>query len=149
MLRILNKLLPIVLLVGTMASADFAGTWKLNLEKSKLGTRDISQGTLIIRQTGPETFTSVLDYVTRSGEKRHQESVRLCDGREHVVTHVDPSKTSTVMCQIGPGLTRKVVEKDADKVVAEMTSNVSADGRTMTNVWKYEDGEVVFVFEKQ
>jgi hypothetical protein len=53
------------------------------------------------------------------------------------------------MCQLGPGSLRKVVEKEGDRVVVEMTSTVSADGKVLTNVWKYEDGEVVFVFEKQ
>jgi hypothetical protein len=26
---------------------------------------------------------------------------------------------------------------------------VSADGKVLTNVWTYEDGQVVFVFDKQ
>ena len=149
MIPLLRTALPIVLIVGTMAGADFTGTWRLNPERSKLGNRDISQGTLTIKQTGPDTYASTLDYVTRSGEKRHEESVRICDGKERSAPHVDPSKVSIVMCQVGPGSTRKVVEKENDKVVAEMTSTVSADGRTLTNVWKYEDGEIVFVFEKQ
>jgi len=144
-----RKVLPILLIAGTMVGADFTGTWKLNPEKSKVGNRDISQGTLTIRQTGPDTYTSTLDFVTRSGEKRHQESVRVCDGKEHTVPHVDPSKVSTVICQVGPGSTRKIVEKENDKVIVEMTSTVSADGKVLTNVWKYEDGDVVFVFEKQ
>lgn len=144
-----RKVLPIWLMVGTMVSADFTGTWKLNAAKSKLGYRDITQATLTTRQTGPDTYTSTLDYVTKSGQKRHEESVRVCDGQEHKLPHVDPSKYSTVMCQVGPGSTRKVIEKENDKVVVEMNSTVSADGKVMTNVWKYEDGEVVFVFEKQ
>ncbi|HVP54778.1 MAG TPA: hypothetical protein VMU45_07265 [Candidatus Eisenbacteria bacterium] len=148
MFPFLRKVLLILLIVGTMAAADFTGTWKLNPEKSKLGNRDISQGTLTIRQTGPDTYTSTLDYVTKSGEKRHQESVRVCDGKEHAVPHVDPSKFSTVMCQVRPGPTRKIVEKENGKVIVEMTSTVSADGKVMTNVWKYEDGEVVFVFDR-
>ena len=101
------------------------------------------------RQTGPDTYASTLDYVTRSGEKRHQEGVRVCDGKEHAMPRVDTTKTSTVMCQLGPGSTRKVVEKEGDKVIVDMTSTVSADGKVLTNVWKYEDGDVVFVFEKQ
>ena len=149
MLPFVRKVLPILLIAGTMVAADFTGTWKLNPEKSKLGNRDIAQGTLTIKQTGPDTYTSTLDFVTRSGEKRHQESVRVCDGREHATPHVDPSKVSIVMCQAGPGSTRKIVEKENDKVIAEMTSTVSADGKVLTNVWKYEDGDVVFVFEKQ
>ena len=122
---------------------------EFNPEKSKVGNRDIAQGTVTIKQTGPDTYTSTLDFVTKSGEKRHQENVRICDGKEHAIPHIDPSKVSIVMCQIGPGSTRKIVEKESDKVVAEMTSTVSADGKVLTNVWKYEDGEVVFVFEKQ
>ena len=151
MLPFVRTVLPIflILVAGTMVAADFTGTWKLNPEKSKVGNRDISQGTVTIRQTGPDTYTSTLDFVTRSGEKRHQESVRVCDGKEHATPHVDPSKVSTVMCQVEPGSTRKIVEKENDKVVVEMTSTVSADGKVLTNVWKYEDGDVVFVFEKQ
>jgi hypothetical protein len=149
MLPFFRKMLSILLMVVTIAATDFTGVWKLNPEKSKLGNRDIAQGTLTIRQTGPNTFTSTLDFVTRSGERRHQESVRICDGKEHATPHVDPSKVSTVVCQLGPGSTRKIVEKENDKVVAEMTSTMSADGKALCNVWKYEDGEVVFVFEKQ
>jgi hypothetical protein len=149
MLPCVRKVLPIILIVGTMAGADFTGTWKFNPEKSKIGNRDIAQGTVTIRQTGPDTYTSTLDFVTKSGEKRHRENVRICDGKEHAIPHVDPSKVSIVTCQIGPGSTRKIVEKEINKVVAEMTSTVSADGKVLTNVWKYEDGEVVFVFEKQ
>lgn len=144
-----RKILPVFLMVGTMAGADFTGTWRLNPEKSKLGYRDIAQGTLITRQTGPYTYTSTLDYVTRSGEKRHEESVRVCDGKEHPLPALDSSKPATVTCQIGPGSTRKMVEKKSGKVIVEMTSTVSADGKVLTNVWKYEDGDVVFVFDKQ
>ena len=145
----LRNVLFISLMVGMIAAADFSGTWRLNPEKSKLGNRDIAQGTLTIRQTGPDTYTSTLDFVTRSGEKRHDESVRICDGKEHPLPALDSSKPATAMCQIGPGSSRKIVEKKSDKVIAEMTSTVSAGGKVLTNVWKYEDGEVVFVFEKQ
>jgi len=144
-----RKVLPILLMAGTMVGADFTGTWNLDAAKSKLDNRDIAQGTVTIKQTGPDTYSSTLDYVTRTGAKRHEESVRVCDGKEHATPHVDPSKVSTVMCQVGPGSTRKIVEKENDKVVVEMNSTVSADGKVLTNVWKYEDGEVVFVFEKQ
>ena len=149
MLRCIRTALPVLLIVGTMVAADFTGTWKLNPEKSKLGNRDLVQGVVTIRQTGAETYASTFDYVTRAGQRRHEEGVRTCDGKEHAVPHVDSSRVSTVMCRLGPGSTRKIVEKDGDKVIVEMTSTVSADGKVLTNVWKYEDGEVVFVFDKQ
>src|SRR5215469_129125 len=100
MLPFPKKVLPILLIIGTMAGADFSGTWRLNPEKSKLGNRDIAQGTLTIRQTGPDTYTSTLDFATRSGEKRHDESVRICDGKEHPLPALDSSKPATAMCQI-------------------------------------------------
>lgn len=149
MLRFARTLFLIVLFAGTLRGAEFTGTWKLNPEKSKLGDRDIVQATLVTRQTGPNTFASALDYVTRSGEKRHSESVRICDGKEHPLPALDSSKPATVTCEIGPNSSRKIVEKKSGKVIVEMTSTVSPDGRVLTNVWKYEDGEVVFVFEKQ
>lgn len=149
MLPFAGNVIFILFIAGTMVGADFTGTWKLDAAKSKLGNRDIAQGTLTTRQTGPDTYTSTLDYVTRAGAKRHEESVRVCDGKEHATPHVDPSKVSSVICQVGPGSTRTIVEKDNDKVIVEMNSTVSADGKVMTNVWKYEDGEVVFVFERQ
>ncbi len=149
MLPFMKTVLPIVVMVGTMAAGDFTGTWRLDPVRSKLGNRDITQGTLTIKQTGPDTYASTLDFVTRTGGKRHQDSVRVCDGKEHAVPHVDPSKVSTVICRVGPGSTRNVVEKENNKVVVEMTSTVSANGKVLTNVWKYEDGDVVFVFEKQ
>jgi hypothetical protein len=149
MFPFVRNVLPILLIAGTMVAADFTGTWKLNPEKSNVGNRDIAQGVVTIRQTGSQTYASTFDFVTRAGQKRHEEGVRICDGKEHAVPHVDPSKVSTVMCQVGPGSTRKIVEKENDKVIVEMTSTVSADGRVLTNVWKYEDGEIVFVFEKQ
>jgi hypothetical protein len=146
---ILVKILPVFLMVEIMAGADFTGTWKLNPEKSQLGNRDIAQGTVTIRQTGPNTYASTFDFVTRSGAKRHEESVRICDGKEHAVPRVDSSKVSTVMCQLGPGSTRKIVEKESDKVIVEVTSTLSPDGKVLTNVWSYNDGNVVFVFDKQ
>lgn len=149
MLRWIRTALPGLLVVVTMAAADFTGTWKLNPEKSKLGNRDITQGVVTLRQTGPDTIESTFDYVTRAGQKRHEEGVRICDGKEHAVPHIDTKKVSTVMCQLGPDSARKIIEKDGDKIVVEMTSTLSTDGRVMTNVWKYEDGEVVFVFDKQ
>ena len=147
--QLLAALLSVGWLVATISAADFTGTWKLNPEKSKLGYRDITQATLTTRQTGPDTYASTLDYVTRSGQKRHEETVRICDGKEHPLPAMDSSKPAAVTCQIGPGSTRKIVETKSGKVIVEMTSSVSADGRVLTNVWKYDDGDVVFVFDKQ
>lgn len=146
---VVKKVLPLFLMIGTMGAADFTGTWKLNPEKSQLGSRDVTQQTLPIKQTGPNTYTSVVDIVTKSGEKQHQEIVRICDGKEHPSTRAAAAKGAVLNCQIGPGPTRKLVEKADGKVVSEMTSTLSEDGKLMTNVFKYRDGDETLVYERQ
>jgi hypothetical protein len=149
MSRFIQTMVLTWLIAGTLSAADFTGTWKLNTEKSKLGERDITQGVLVTRQTGAETYASTLDYVTRSGAKRHSESVRVCDGKEHPLPAMDASKPATVTCEMGPNSSRKIVERKSGKVIVEMTSTLSADGKVLTNVWKYDDGDVIFVFDRQ
>ena len=65
----------------TLAAADFTGTWKLNVEKSKLPA-DLASETMTISQTGANSYKSSIDMVTKSGEKRHTELNRTYDGRE-------------------------------------------------------------------
>ena len=77
----IKTVLPVLLTIGAMAAADFTGTWKFNPAKSQY-RRDVSEEMLTIKETGPDTYTSSVDFVTKSGEKRHQEIVRICDGKE-------------------------------------------------------------------
>jgi len=144
-----ETVLTVLLTIGTMAAADFTGTWKFNPAKSQ-HHRDLSEEMLTIKRTGPDTFTSILDFVTKSGEKQHQEIVRICDGKEHPSPLSGAAKGAVLICQQGPGATRKFVERDNGKVVYEVTSTLSDDGKVMTNVWKYSNGEEdVLVFDKQ
>jgi hypothetical protein len=41
------------------------------------------------------------------------------------------------------------VESDNGKVVYEVTSTLSDDGKVMTTVWKDSNGEDVLVFDRQ
>lgn len=145
----MRRLLPVFLMIGTTAAADFTGTWKLNPAKSQLGGSDIAQATLTIKETASDTYTSIGDQVTKSGEKRHFEVVRICDGKEHPSTRPGAAKGAVLVCQFGPGPTRTFVEKNNGKVVVETTSTLSEDGKVMTQIWKYSDGEEVRVFERQ
>jgi hypothetical protein len=56
-------------------AADFAGTWKLNLEKSKLQNNDLASETMNISKTGPNSYTTAADTVSKSCEQRHTEVV--------------------------------------------------------------------------
>jgi hypothetical protein len=143
-----KTVLPVLLTIGTMAAADFTGTWKFNPAKSQY-RRDLSEEMLTIKQTGPDSYTSIVDFVTKSGEKRHQEIVRICDGKEHPSPRSGAAKGAVLICQLGPGATRKFVESDNGKVVYEVTSTLSDDGKVMTTVWKDSNGEDVLVFDRQ
>ena len=51
-----KTVLPVLLTIGTMAAADFTGTWKFNPAKSQY-RRDLSEEMLTIKQTGPDSYT--------------------------------------------------------------------------------------------
>ena len=143
-----KTVLLISLTIGTMTAADFTGTWKFNPAKSQY-RRNLLEAVLTIKQTGPDTYTSSEDFVTKSGEKGHQEIVRVCDGKEHPSPRSGAAKGAVLICQLGPGATRKLVESDNGKVVYEVTSTLSDDGKVMTTVWKDSNGEDVLVFDRQ
>lgn len=71
-----------------VGAEPFVGMWKLNVEKSKLtsSNADLAGRTMTISQTGPNTFVSIVDSVSKSGETRHQKTTRIYDGKERPFT---------------------------------------------------------------
>jgi hypothetical protein len=141
--------LAIVLLSGTALAADFTGTWKLNPAKSQLQQGDIASETLTIRQTGPETYRSIVDIVTKSGQSRHLDTTRVYDGQEHKVQGGSGSLGASEICSLTPPSTRKLVHKENGAIVMTIDSSVSADGKTMTNIRTDAGSKVVLVFDRQ
>jgi hypothetical protein len=116
-----------------VAAADFTGTWKLNVEKSKLPPSDTrSSQTMTITQTGTNAYKIAVDTLTKSGENRHEEYNRIYDGQEHPATGKGSPPGLTEICeQIDPS-TQRVTGKINGKVVGHFTSIISADGKTLT-----------------
>src|SRR2546426_3350997 len=107
----------------TIIAADMAGTWKLNVQKSKLGKSNTTTSQIMkITRTGPDTFTTTIDWVLKSGEKRHQEIHRVMDGKEHPATGVGLQGGGTEIVQQVDASTRKVTQKRDGKVMSEFTS---------------------------
>jgi hypothetical protein len=128
-------------------AVNFIGTWKVNLAKSK-PNNDLVSETLKIEQTGPNAYRTTIDWVLRSGQKGHQEINRIYDGKEHPSTGVGfKQEGATEICELMPS-TRKLTQKRDGKVVSEVTSTVSPDGKVMTNVRK-GGGDETLVFERQ
>jgi len=135
------------LAISVMA-ADFTGTWKLDLAKSK-PRGDVASETMKIEETGPNTYRTTIDEVQNSGQKAHQEIIRICDGKEHPSMGIGfKQEGATEICELIGASTRRMTQKRDGKVVSELTSTVSADGKLMTNVRK-GGGEETLVFERQ
>lgn len=136
-----------------MAAEPFVGTWKLNLEKSTLqgNSAEIASEKMTISKTGTNTHRTTIDIVLKSGKTLHQEFNRTLDGKEHPTAEVglkEEGDTETVE-RINVS-TRKIIDKKDGKLLSEITSTVSPDGKMMTNVRTNADGRRdTLVFERQ
>jgi hypothetical protein len=134
-----------------MGADPFVGTWKLNLEKSELlANSNLASLTMTISPSGSNTFTSVIDSITNSGEKRHQEVIRIYDGKEHPAKGIGLNPGLSEISERVDASTRKVTGKRNGKILGTFTSQISPDGKTMTNRQLSSDGnEEVRVLERQ
>jgi|HubBroStandDraft_5_1064220.scaffolds.fasta_scaffold31513_3 hypothetical protein len=121
--------LPVVAILSfsmTLVAAEpFVGTWKLNVEKSKLtgSNADLAGRTMTISQTGPHTFVSIVDSVSKSGETRHQETTRIYDGKERPATGARQQGTTEIARMVNESI-RTMTGKRDGKVLGVMTSTV-------------------------
>jgi len=129
-----------------MAADPFEGTWKLNVGKSKLDpAREIATETMKIVKTGPDSFKTITDITTKSGQNRHQETDRILDGKEHSTVEQGASE----IVERPSESTRKITGKRDGKKIGEILSTISPDGKIMINQRKTSTGEETLVFEKQ
>jgi hypothetical protein len=77
-----------ILLLRNANAADFAGTWKLNLTKSKT-SRSLPSGTYKIEPKEPDTYRTTIESVTQSGQHELTMVDRTCDGEERPARMVD------------------------------------------------------------
>lgn len=133
-----------------MAADSFVGTWKLNMEKSRLQTNNIASETMKISEASSTSDRIVIDVVLKSGETQHQEFNRIPDGKEHPASGVGfKQEGATEIEQIVSPSTRKITSKRDGKVRGVIESSVSADGKVMTNHRTGGAGDEILVFERQ
>jgi hypothetical protein len=148
-MRKLAGVFIVCLCAATAMAADFTGTWKLNLQKSKLNHANIASETMTIEQTGPNSYRTSQDITLTSGEKHHGAINRVYDGKEHAVAAADSTGHDSEICESVTG-GRKITMKKDGKVVTIINSTVSADGQTLTNNRSNADGEVeVLIFDRE
>jgi hypothetical protein len=144
MRKFAGVLLVFLCCITAAMAADFAGTWRLNPEKSKL--RSPETETMTIEKTGPNSYRTSIEQTNGSG---HQKFVRdrVYDGKEHAVS--GGSGKGSEICTMGAGGARKIVMLEDGKVNTTITSTISEDGQTLTNVRVDAHGQDVMVYDRE
>ena len=120
------SLIASILLGTTLMAADITGTWKLNVAKSRL-CNPVQSYVMKIQKTAPMTYRCSFDIVGANGEKRHNEIIRIADGKEHAMLGVNLRPGAS---EIVSEDNLKVIRKRDGKVVLEMNIKFSPDGKS-------------------
>jgi len=148
-------LLAVVTVSATSWAADnpLAGTWKLNVAKSKFSPGPPPKSrTFKFEPSGNNQVKLISDIVTAEGEATHTEGSDLLDGKEHPVAN-SPAMDSATSSRVDAYTTERI-EKKGGKVVSTIRRAVSKDGKTLTLTVKGTDGQGravsnVLLFDKQ
>ena len=119
-----------VLTLG-IAANDFGGTWKLNVEKSKLPPKAsfVSQ-IMSVESLGPKKMRIAWEYILKTGQKQRSEVVFTCDGQEHPAPEIGPDFTAT--CEKINDTSDRIVTKKAGKTILETMNTLSDSGKVIT-----------------
>jgi hypothetical protein len=154
-----RKVVPLmfgVLTIG-IAADNFAGTWKLNVEKSmqppSMNKRLVSQ-IMKIEDLAPNKMRNTWEYVMDTGEKGNSEHLLICDGQEHAAPEIRGQGGFTLTCEKISATSDRIVTKKDGKTIQEMTNTLSNDGKVITVKQKStrrngEPIEQTLVYEKQ
>jgi hypothetical protein len=133
-------LLPFLFVVVAYAQDDpFTGSWKLNVEKSKMQPRTFSKSETVVYRISDNTEVYTSDVIT--GEDEHevtQYNARYDDGKEYPSTvtvygkgTVNVQTTSLMVRKIDDHTRERVYKRDG-KIVTIMRRRMSPDARTIT-----------------
>ncbi|HCC59027.1 MAG TPA: hypothetical protein DEQ47_17555 [Solibacterales bacterium] len=122
--------LACILTAGLLAAdSPFVGTWKLNVEKSKLATSGIGQSSVVVEET-PNGLKSTVTATNAKGEPINFSYAATLDGKAATVTGTTMFDSVT-LTPVDAQHIKAVGTKDG-KVVYTDQRQVSKDGKTMT-----------------
>ena len=133
------------------AQDKIAGTWKLNVAKSKFSPGPAPKSMTVTYTPAGDSMKIVVDMVPADGAKEHWEMSGKYDGSDGKITG-NPNADTVSFKRIDAN-TAESTFKQGDKPVATNHRTLSADGKTLTIVSKgtMPDGKPrhdVQVFEK-
>jgi hypothetical protein len=121
--------------VALACAADpWLGTWELNLAKSRFSPGPGPRSETRTYTTAADGEKAVYDRVDAEGKRHVGESVYRFDGRDAVVTQSNDTDAQALTRAGTHSLTG--VLKKADRIWANATRTVSADGRLLTGTLK-------------
>jgi hypothetical protein len=137
----------------TAAAADqLSGTWKMNPAKSKYSPGPAPKS-ITVKVDADETSIQIDSSGTDAdGTATHIQYNAKFDGKEYPVTGIPYADTVTV--KRVDANTVEATMKKGGQVVMTVTSTVSKDGKTRTNIFKGKDAQGhdvnnVVVYDKQ
>lgn len=121
-----------ILMIATAVRAQdkIAGTWKLNVAKSKFSPGPAPKSMTVTYTTSGESMKIVVDLVPADGAKQHWEMTGKYDGSEGKITG-NPNADAVTLKRIDAN-TAESTFKLAGKAVATNHRTLSADGKTLT-----------------
>jgi hypothetical protein len=134
-------------------SNNDAGTWNLNVAKSKYSPDPVPKSATIRVEPAGAGVKVTVDQVLPDGTKRHWEYTGNYDGKDNPITGNNPDADMIARTRIN-ATTIQTVSKKAGKVTTTSTQVISSDGKTRTITTKGTNGQGqtvnnVGVYEKQ
>jgi hypothetical protein len=125
---------------GYAQEDPFNGSWRLNVEKSKMQPRTFSKSETVVYRVSDNTEIYTSDVITGEGEHEvTQYNARYSDGKEYPST-VTVYGSGTVRVQTTNLMLRKIDERTRERVYKRdgriatiMRRVMSADGKTITS----------------
>src|SRR5690348_3195612 len=127
----------LLVLIASLAFAQDAGersvgVWKLNIQKSELGTSasPAASVTRTIEKLGEKKYRDSFDIVFKNGQQQHLETVHTYDGQERQREGQAPGLTE--ICEVINANAMTCRNKEEGKLIGGTTITISPDGKVMT-----------------
>jgi hypothetical protein len=135
-----------------LAADPFAGTWKLNLAKSKLPAGQAPKSQIVKNESMDNGLKNIVDTVDANGKTTHSVCIFKFDGKDYPVTG-DPNMDMCAFRRIDANTADYVCKKVGKEVLSGRVV-VSNDGKTTTETAKVKDAKgqevtLIFVNDKQ
>jgi histidinol dehydrogenase len=108
----------------------FAGTWTLNVAKSKYDPGPAPKSGSVTFSSKGDSVKAVIDGVTGTGEKAHWEYTAAFDGKDHPMTG-NPDG-DTIALKRASATSVETTVKLKGKTTVTNVRTLSADGKTLT-----------------